>query len=86
MRIRNALAALAATPFLFFAAGCGGETPAARAIEGEATGDYEGISGAEPPPAMREVGPIDTIPVGGRPLPDTTPIQTPPPPQQPPQR
>jgi hypothetical protein len=85
MKAQHTPRLLIALPFLFFAAGCGGETPAARAIEGEATGDYEGISGADAPPAMEAIGPIDTIPLEDRPLRDTVPIQPPAPPQPPPQ-
>jgi hypothetical protein len=70
-------AAIIAAPLLFVA--CGGSTPAHDAVQGEATGDYTGISGGDTVPRMQGIGPIDTA----RPPVDTAPIQPPPPPIQP---
>lgn len=71
------MATVVAVPLLL--AACGGSTPAHDAVQGEATGDYTGISGGDTVPRMQGVGPIDTAraPV------DTTPIRTPPPPLPP---
>jgi hypothetical protein len=68
-------AGLAAPLLSLLIAGCGGSTPAHDAIQGEATGDYTGISGADTAPRMQMIE-IDTIPA-----PDTMPIPRPPPPR-----